>query len=401
MTVHQDEITIWNFLTSDAGAALLAEDWSGESLAAIGQLRKRCAPEQAAAVYSLWQARQKAAGKFPESFAHDAFLTDRMLQQASSWRMATWLGREFAAAGCDAVWDLCSSMGVDAIGLAGANVPTVGLDCDPVAVLCAKHNAAIAGAQQCEFRLGRVEESLGEIPAGAWVHIDPDRRASGKRSAALSDYSPSEDILRRVIDQTAGGAMKLSPALGFGALEEWGVNIEYVSEKRVCRQLVAWWGEAAASRPARCATLVAGEADSLTVTRVVCGEAGMSSVKPLGAYLYELDPAVIAADGVDDLAALGELWRIDARLDWLSGDNLFEHPALRTFSVLGECPARPRDLRAALRGLDAGEVAIKPRGIQVNTTRLQREFRGTGERRIAIFWGRFGRKERCILAERL
>ncbi len=395
------ELSIWKFLASEQGASLLREDWSGDALAAVSLLRKRCTPEQAGAVYSLWQARRKAAGKFPDAFAAAALMTDRMLQQASSWRLASWLGRELVAGGCGAVWDLCSSMGIDSFGLARAGLSVVGVDCDEAAVFCATYNAAALGATGCEFRVGRVEESLGEIPSAAWVHIDPDRRASGKRSAALADCSPGEEVLRRVVDETAGGVMKLSPAMGWGALAEWPVKIEYVSEAGVCRQLLAWWGEAAANRPERCATLISGEMELPVATQVICGEASPASLQPLGAYLYELDAAVIAAGGVDDLAAELGLWRVDSRLEWLSGDATVSHPAMRGFAVVGECPARPREIRALLRDAGAGEVAIKPRGVRVNTSKMQRELRGEGERAVVVFWGSFGRSERCILAERL
>lgn len=394
-------ISTWQFLASEAGATLLSEDWSGDSLAVVSRLRKRCTPEQAAAVYSLWQARRKAAGKFPDSFAAAALMTDLMLQQASSWRLASWLGAKLAAGGCAAVWDLCSAMGIDSFGLARAGLPVVGVDCDEAAMVCATHNAALLGATACEFRTARVEDVLGEIPPDAWVHIDPDRRASGKRSAALADCSPGEEILRRVVDETAGGVMKLSPAMGWGALAEWPVKIEYVSEAGVCRQLLAWWGEAAQPRLARCATLLSGDLDSPVATTVLCGEAHTAPIQPMGKFLYELDAAVIAAGGVDDLAAELGLWRVDSRLEWLSGDATVSHPAVRGFAVLGECAARPRDIRAALRDVGAGEIAVKPRGVRVNTSKLQRELRGDGDRPVVVFWGSFGRSERCILAERL
>jgi hypothetical protein len=397
----ETSISIWEFLASAPGAALLGEDWAGDSLAAVSRLRKRCTPEQASAVYSLWQVRRKAAGKLPTEFSAASMMTDRMLQQASSWRLASWLGGEFLAAGCAEAWDLCSSMGINAFGLTRAGLDVTGVDCDEAAVFCATHNAAILGVTTCEFRAVRVEESLGEIPTTAWVHIDPDRRASGKRSAALADCSPGEEILRRVVDETAGGAMKLSPAMGWGALAEWPVKIEYLSEAGVCRQLLAWWGDAASNRPARCATLISGDMNSPVAVRVVCADASPVRVQPVGAYLYELDAAVIAAGGVDDLAAELDLWRVDSQLEWLSGDAIVGHPAVRGFAVIGECPARPRDIRAALREVEAGEIAVKPRGVRVNTSRLQRELRGSGERPVVLFWGSFGRKERCILADRI
>ena len=45
----------------------------------------------------------------------------------------------------------------------------------------------------------------------ALVHVDPDRRAHGRRTTKLAYHEPAEEYLKSLIDQCEGGAIKLAP----------------------------------------------------------------------------------------------------------------------------------------------------------------------------------------------
>ena len=394
------------FLRSPAAAELLAMDLPADPFHAVQTLRKHCTGDQAAAVQTLRELRRRAkrSGRFPEDFARRMLATDTLGQQASSLRLAVWMGRKLARLAGEAkgeVLDLCCGLGADTIGLARAHLRVCGYDAAPEAALCAAHNAAVAGVgDRCRFEVA--DAAAVDIPGGGVVHIDPDRRSRGRRGVDLDDCSPGPAFLRALRRRTAAGAMKLSPVLRWDDLDDLRVGQwEYVSEHGVCKQLVGWWGgEATGDRTPRAATVVAGPHDEPHAVSIAAGEAPYAPVREAGEWLIEPDPAVIAADAVDDLAAAHGLWRIQPGLCWLFGDGPVETPLAHAFHVLEAIPGRERDVARALRRLDAGEVEVKTRGVKLDTDGLQKRLRGRGPRALAVLWCRIGPKQRVFLCER-
>ncbi|MCD4824510.1 MAG: methyltransferase domain-containing protein [Phycisphaerae bacterium] len=389
------------YLCTPEAAAILSADLPADPLAAQKKLRKNCTTEQAVAVGALRELRHRAERKFPATIAENMLTTDKMLQQASSLRLAVWKGQKLRAAGAEQVWDLCCGFGADAIGFARGGCDVVGVDVSPEAVFCAAHNTAAAGVgEKCIFRQADAEQIFDEIPTEAMIHIDPDRRATGRRSIRLDDYAPGENFLQSLLQHAAGGCMKLSPAMDFSLLCDWpGVRLEHISEAGVCKQLLAWWGDAADGKPTRAATVVAGEAEAPRATTLPAGQAGLAEIADVGAWLIEPDPAVIAADAADDLAAKFDLWRLDPSLAWLSGAEPVDTPLAGCYRVLETVAGRPNDVRRAVVRLDGGTVIVKPRGLKLDTDRLQKSLSGKGDRRLAIFWTQINHKQIAYIAE--
>ena len=388
------------FLRTAEAAELLEMSLTPDPLGALGDLRKRTSADNAAAVAELRKLRDRAeaSGRFPREWARILLATDKLLQQASSARLAGDVGRELARrAGGRSVIDLCCGLGADAVGLALAGMDVIGVDIAPEAIMCATHNAERLGVSgRCEFV--QADATCFEIPEGATVHVDPDRRASGRRAVALADHEPDEGFLRELVGRTAAGALKLSPAFSADALVGWPeVAVETISEGGVCRQCLLWWPtERRSSR----ATVVGGEAADPQTTSIEAGVADPARLDEPGEWLIEPDAAVIAAGGVDDLAAAHGLWRIDASLAWLFGPQRLETPLATSFRVLREVPGRPRDVRKAIADLDGGVVEIKPSGLRLETAELQRDLRGRGQRRLTVLWTQFGRRQTAFIAER-
>ena len=424
-------------------------------------LRRGCLPGEAAAIITLRALRQRAAasGRFPKEMAEEMLATDKLLQQASSMRLAIWKGRRLAEllgtrnvhesrsmgvpgpsgspvepvktdeqhgrdgrathgqvlgtplggprpdgdARATEVWDLCCGLGSDSIGLARAGSVVRGVDNDPVAVLCATHNARAAGlGDLCTFEVADVERL--DLPADAVVHIDPDRRASGRRSIDLDDFSPAGPTLTRIVARTRAGALKLPP--GADALELQSIAaglFEYVSEAGICKQLVAWWHHEDHVRqdmPARRATVLTGPLEDPQATSIDAGVAPYAPIGQPGHWLIEPDPALAAAEAVDDLAAAEGLWRIAIGLPVLFGDRPVHTPMAACFEVLANVPGRNRDIAQAVRKLGGGTVEVKPRGLKMDTDRLQRQLRGRGRTPLAILWCRLGAKQRAFICRR-
>jgi SAM-dependent methyltransferase len=388
------------FLQSSEARELLALDLPDDDIGAQTRLRKHCSPDQARAIVTIREIRKRAetSGRFPPGWARDLLATGKLLQQASSMRLATYVGRTLADLAGDApVVDLCCGLGADSFGLALAGATVTGVDLSPEAILCAEHNAHVAGvAEQCTFT--QADATTFPIQDDAIVHIDPDRRAAGRRAVAMSDYAPDETFLRELTARTRAGAMKLSPATPQDNLLDWpGASIEHISEGGTCRQCLLRWG---ADAGVRRATIVAGDLLDPIATSIDAADDFAPIASP-GEFLIEPDAAVLAAEATDALAIEHDLWRIDPDLGWLFADHAIHTPLARCFRILHEVPGRVKDIRRAIADIDGGIVEVKPRNLRLDTDAMQRTLRGKGTRPLAILWTRLGERQVAFIAERM
>jgi hypothetical protein len=393
------------FLTSADGRRRLTAELPDDPLEAQTLLRKNLPAAQARAVMAVREVRAKAhAGrdaKFPHDWACGLLGTPPLLEQASSVRLAVYKGRSLneISPGRE-VLDLCAGLGADAIGLAMAGLAVHAVDSSEAAVYCARHNLAVAKlAEKVRVTLGRAEEiDLAGVSA---VHVDPDRRASGRRAVHWEDYSPDVGTLRRLVCDVPAGVMKLSPAMSPSLLTDWPVAAEWCSEFGVCKQLLAWWG-AEVPVGARRATRLGGPHEEPAADSLVTDPSAVAARQDgPGVFLAEADPAVVAAGGVATLANSLGAWCLQDGPDWLFADEPTETPLVSWYRVLGECAGREATVRRMLATLDAGVVAVKPRGVRLDTDRLQQRLRGSGGRSVCAFWTKRGRGRYVILAERI
>lgn len=388
------------FLLTPQGQSLLSAELPDNALAAQKLLRKTCAPSQAIAVVAMRELRHRAAAadaKFPPPLAAGLLATDVLLQQASSLRTGLYKARRLAEqAGEDPVIDLCCGLGGDAIALALAGARVTACDRSPEAIFCATHNAALAGVgDRCRFL--QADAADVDLPGAAVVHADPDRRAGNRRRLRLSDYSPDEAFLRHLPARTRAGALKLSPATCDDDLAGWdNVDFEYLSESGVCKQLVAWWPGRGHTR----ATVLSGPLLDPAAESIDGGRTELAEIRTEpGAFLIEPDPAVLAGQAVDNLARRLGLWRIAPGLEWLFANAPPTTTLARCFRILRATPGRQGDIARALADLDAGVVEVKPRGVTLDTDKMQRSLRGRGSRTLTVLWGRADKKEIAFLAE--
>lgn len=380
-------------------------DLPADPLAAQSKLRKQCTAVQATALGRLRELRGRAAEKLPAELAATLLATDRLLQQASGAAEAAYKAVRLATlAGHGCVWDLCCGLGVDALALAAAGCRVTACDLSDAAVFCATHNAQAAEfAPRIDVR--QVDVTALELPADAVVHIDPDRRATGRRSVAMAEYSPDETFLRQLVESTAGGCMKLSAAMDETTLADWPVEIEWLARGGTCRQLLAWWGENCEPGRRRATVITeTGNALDTPPDAASIAEAPDDFTEPtvgdVGEWILEPDPAVLAADLTDALAAEHGWRRFQPGLDWLTGETASTTPLATSFRVLAETPGREADIATALRDLGAGVVEIKPRGVRLDTDGLQRRLRGQGGRSLAVLWTRREERQIAFIAER-
>ncbi|MBT3201481.1 MAG: methyltransferase domain-containing protein [Phycisphaerales bacterium] len=396
------------FLAGPRGAEALAMDIPDNPLSAQKKLRKLYTYDEACAIGHMRELRTRpvAFAKFSRELAEQMLLSDELLQQCSSLRLANYVGKQMAvlaqAAGRSEVMDLCCGLGGDAIGLASAGLNVLGYDISPEATIYSAHNAAAASlSDRTKFATADVTQL--DIPSDAIVHIDPDRRSGGRRVVALSELQPSEEFLRQLTRNSAIGAMKLSAAMDFSELDDWSnVRLEYVSEDGVCKQLVVWWSPEISAQgfPARSATAVWGDMNDPQCESIAAIDNTPVPYGEIGPWLIEPGPEVIAAHAVSALADKHKLWCAHPGMLWLFGAEPVDSRLARSYEILETVAGREREIRLALKKYDAGVVEIKSRGVSINTDALQRRLRGKGSRRLVVLWTRMGDKQKAFIGVR-
>ena len=389
------------FLAGPGGAEGMSMALGDDPLAVQKTLRKSYSYDEACAIGYMRELRKRpvAVAKFSRGLAGEMLLSDELLQQCSSLRLANYVGRKMAAmaVGRAEVMDLCCGLGGDAIGLAAAGLEVSGYDISPEAIVGAAHNARVAGvSERTKFATADVRQL--DIPPDAIVHIDPDRRGRGRRVVGLGELRPGEAFLRSLVQKTSGGAMKLSAAMDFTELDDWpDIRLEYVSEDGVCKQLIVWWRSDSAG--ARTATAVWGDMND-PQSETILADAPPAPFGEVGPWLIEPGPEVIAAHAVDALAARDNLRRAYPGMLWLFGEAPVDSHLARSYEILQTVPGREREIRIALKKLGAGLVEVKSRGVTINTDALQKRLRGKGDRPLVVLWTRMGDKQKAFIGVR-
>jgi hypothetical protein len=355
-------------LSTEAGRRLLAEVLQVHEPVPsdLDRWRKAHSRELVAAAVRLAWCRRRAPAKFT--------LGDRMwldpvgLEQATSEAVARHKAERFEA---ERVVDLCAGIGGDAIALA-ARGEVLAVDLDPGKCQRIAWNARVHGlGERVLPRRARAEAFA--IPAGAWVHIDPDRRASRTgRARRLEDYAPGLGFLRDLTRRVPAGAIKLSPASDFAALCEGGdVEVELVSLDGECKEATVWFGAAAscrrrASRLPEKATWTDRDGDR---------HIGAVSAIPVAQYIYDPDPALLRAGLLDSFAASHGLSRLAVDVDYLTSDRLVRTPFLSAFEVVEVLRLDLKRLRRLVTERGLGPLEIKTRGLSLSPERLRSKLR--------------------------
>lgn len=378
-----------------------AEPWleeaargSGSLPALAARLRRGLSAERAALALELVELRRRGAEKFPQ--AARMFFSRQALEQATDAWIAAYKAQRFRDL---PTLDLCCGIGGDALALA-AHAPLVAVDRDERLVRMAVANAQVCGvASRLTARTGDAAGLAGDgVGPFAALHIDPDRRPDRRRTTRLSRSEPPLEVVEAWRRRALGAAVKLAPAAEVPEAWERETQREWISRGGVCRQQVAWSGELAREAGRRRATRVeSGRVSTL------CGRPGagpQADVAPLGRFLHEPDPAVVAARLVDDLAEQAGFRRLDRQIAYLTSDDPQGHPLAATFAVVEALPFDPRRLRQALAARRWGRLEIKVRGLEQRPETLAPRLRVPGDEAGTLLLARIGNRALAILALR-
>ncbi len=415
MSVCSD-IAEYKWLTGNEAAAYLAELAAAEKPlhTVIERLRRHLSPKKAHLLLEQVELRRRAKEKF--TAADRMFFTRVGLEQATDEWAARHKATRFTAqragaspppavapANAPAIADLCCGIGGDLHALSQDNV-VVGVDRDPVAAHFAElNNLHLAAADHVRFVAARVEDfELNGVTA--W-HIDPDRRATGRRTTSLDACQPSLDTIDRLLARVPHAAVKLAPATKVP--REWAdrCELEWISRDGECRQLVAWHGDlahkpglrqatilitSAASRanPARLSSPKSGSGAS---TRTITGQPDqpIPLTNMLGKFIFDIDPAVRAAHLQGALAAEHELSALATGPSYFTGNALIADTALSCFKIEDVLPLRVRSIAQHLRERGIGRLEIKKRGVDIDPEKLRRELKLRGDNAATLLITQF------------
>lgn len=353
-----------------AAEALLAT--GADPLAAATSLRSAPAhltPEQASAALTQASLRRTAAERY--GLTDPGLLTRDGLEQATRPEVAAARASLIAAAHPARVIDATAGLGFDTRAIVGALAPhgipvlAVERDLEVAAFL----RANVPGAEVIVGDAIDVLPTLSIGPADV-VFVDPARR-DHRRSADGTRAQPERDPERWsppwswvvALAATTRVCAKVSPGFAPGALPP-GWCAQWTSWRRMpVEAFLCSWAALPHTRRAIAAdtgAVIDGDDDA------AC------SIGPVGEWLHEVDPAVVAAGLVDDLACRHDgVHRIDAQPHWLTGTRALIDPLLRSFRVIAELPASTKELRRALRARGIGSVTVKTRGGRRDAERVR------------------------------
>ncbi|GAA3673011.1 class I SAM-dependent methyltransferase [Nocardioides ginsengisoli] len=384
----------FRWLLTDDGQSLLAEATAlvaagTTALAAGSALRRTTSPERAATALSQVELRERAVAKFGEQAALMYFTPDA-LEQATRQRVAQHRAGRAAAFGTRTLIDLGCGIGGDLIATARAGIVCAGVDLDPVRVAVAEANLAalgLAGAVQVADAT-EVDHTAFDL-----AFADPARRTGAGRSFKAADWTPPWTWVETLLARDA--CVKVAPGIPHELIPD-GVEAEWVSDEGEVKEAALWSGRTAST--ARRATVI-GAGGLATLTDEEDPGADAVGVRPVGAYLYEPDGAVIRAGLVTAVAAGVGGGLVDPKIAYVSADAAFRTPFARGYRVLEELPYREKQLKAALRERGVGRLTIKKRGVDVVPEALRKRLALQGDAEATIVLTRVAGEGTALLVE--
>ncbi len=382
------DLDAFGWLLTPPGQELLARaaEGPGDPLAASAALRAYAAPEHVAAALTQVELRRRAVAKLGEDAARMYFIPDG-LEQATRAPVATHRARRMAASGLSTAIDLGCGIGGDLIAFARAGLTAAGVDLDPLRVAVARANLAALGLPGAVS----VADATSVDHTGFDIAFaDPARRTGAGRTFRVEDWTPPWSFVAALLRRDS--CVKVAPGIPHELVPD-GVEAEWVSDHGEVKEAALWSGRLATT--ARRATVI-GEGGLATLTDE---DLAPVEVRPVGAYLYEPDGAVIRAHLVAAVAAGVGGGLLDEHLAYVTSEESFRTPFARSYRVIEELPHREKQLRAALRERGVGRLTIKKRGVEVVPEQLRQRLSLRGDNEATIVLTRAAGRGVCLLVE--
>ncbi|WP_353807349.1 class I SAM-dependent methyltransferase [Agromyces sp. SYSU T00194] len=370
--------------------------WTGRDqvVSTVSRLRREGhSPGVVAAALTQSRLRARAEAKFGP-FAERMLFTEAGLEQATRLRVAALHAGRFDAAGLRRIADLGCGIGGDALAMAAIDLEVTAVEADEV-------TAAIAAYNLTPFAQARVVHAdaasvpLDDVDA-AW--LDPARRRVEQGTTTRlseADYSPSLDTVFAIAERMPVG-VKLGPGTDRDVIPD-DAEAQWVSVDGDLVEMVLWTGVLARDGVRRAALVLRDDgAHEMTAA----ADSADEETGPLGAVVYEPDPAVIRSRLIGDLARRLGARMVGDGIAYLTADELTVTPFATAFRVLEQLPPDEDDLRRALRQRDIGVLEIKKRGVDVDPAALRKRLKLRGDRSATVILTRAQGRHVALLAER-
>ena len=357
--------------------ALAAADQvaTGDPLAAASALRSRgVGPELAAAALTQVDLRRRATSKFGPA-AGRMFFTRAGLEQATRAVVAERRARRLAAAGVRTMADLGCGLGSDALAAASHGIFVYAVDADPVTAGVAAANATALGLDHL-IKVDCADATTIPVEDYDAVFADPARRRAGRgRVFDPKSYSPPWDFVAGLAERVPRTVLKLAPGIDHGLLP-LGAEGEWVS---VAGDLVeaAFWCGPLATVPRRATLLPGGH-------EITGSGTAAAPVGPVGAYVFDPDPAVVRSHLVAEFAETvgGRLG--DPEIAYVYADDPVDTPFGRRLEITDVLQFSLKRLRALLRERGVGRLEIRKRGSALEPDQLRRDLRLSGSEAASL-----------------
>ena len=357
--------------TTEGSAALAAaaDVAGGEPLAAATALRARgVAPELASAALTQTDLRRRAAAKFGAAAATMLF-TRPGLEQATRSVVADRRAARLAAAGVRTLADLGCGLGADALAMARRGIRVHAVDADPLTAALAAANAEAAGLAGL-ITVACADATTVPVEQFDAVFADPARRRAGRgRLLDPRSWSPSWDFIATLPERVPRTVLKLAPGIDHALLPP-GAEGEWVSVDGDLVEAAFWCGPLAEA--ARRAILLP-EGRELTGSGVEAAPVG-----PVGAFLYDPDPAVVRSHLVAEFAASIGGRIADPEIAYVYTDAAVDTGFGRRLEITDVLPFSLKRLRTLLRDRGIGRLEIRKRGSALEPEQLRKDLRLSG-----------------------
>jgi len=281
------------------------------------------------------------------------------------------------------VLDATCGIGSEVLSLGREGVEAVAADLDPLHARIARTNL------QCAGRVARVLVADAARPAARadFLIVDPDRRASGRRSLAPHRWSPTLADALSAGRGFGGACLKLPPAIDPARIDlapagprehRW----QWVSLGGELREVALWLGPPGSAGPQeeREALVLRNDGTPWRLTgvpRPIVARTPEEARRT--AWIAEADPAVLRSGLLGVLAAQTGMAPLAPQIAYLgSTERPPASPFLRLYRVLGVSKVDRRRVREMLAPHGVGALTVKKRGHPETADVLARKLRGRG-----------------------
>ncbi|XZE22305.1 class I SAM-dependent methyltransferase [Pirellulaceae bacterium SH449] len=338
-----------------------------------------------------------AKNKFPES--HNWFWTRTLLEQASD----RWCANETAAdfPSHAEVVDICCGAGADTLALAARCKSVRAIDAAATSVHLLKANAKLQN-RSIQSSCQLAEEVT--LHAHDYLHIDPDRRTTGKRVTAVEGLQPSWPTVRRLVEEAGGSSIKVAPATPWSELEILPEVVRFLSRDRSVRQQRWLWGLERWPRGSIVVSVLSGntwvhEVFLQSELDTACSRESLAT--DVAAFVADYDPGLRAARVSGLLAERIGCQMLDSAGGYFTANACHPHGMVRWFRSLDLLTMDAKKLRAYARSAGVGVWELKSRGVAVDLDKLRKDLPTTpgSERTLTLLFAKVCGRPRVIVAE--